>query len=245
MQVLKGAQPLSTQELTALLSYHADLDTENELFANLTSHTQQLMTANLPADKPVGADRLLQLIRTVLDQPESLPNSQTHSDPASKIPSGDRELLHSMARQMNMGQIDQETRHPEDRQQVFYWQHQGELHKGRLRVRHEKKDPNSQAGQDLQFTVQTRTPQLGQVQVQVRQHKKSLHLNMNDERGVAQESVGKERELLAQELDSIGLKLEQLNYAKPMSKKANSAFATKPSASASQQDDSSYLDLRA
>jgi len=170
----------------------------------------------------------------ILDQiPESSLKSMT---PEAKT------QLQDFKQHLQWTQFDEETRHPDDRQQLFYFHHQGELLRSRIRYRFQENN-ESNAKSSLESThhvsIETSTPRLGNVHLELDQKGTALRIEFLDNLGAADVAVQQERQSLTEELEQIGYQLQELFYRRlPMQN------ILSPNLVANQQPSSTHLDLR-
>jgi len=229
---------LSTQRpesLQGLARYQSELDPEGTLFEQLPETQKKWLGQELEKHgfKPLQPKELLQLLDKM---PPLTPQNSTPAE---------RDLTQNLQRQLQWTQFDQDTRPSEDRQQVFYFYQSGELHKGRLQVKHQKSAHKGSAGADdtQRFFVETRTGQLGKVHVDFQIRNGVVALDFADAQGQAQKAVEQERPELASELASIGLTLSQLAYH--VFQESRDTSGTDRLSQTSQNPHNKLLDLRA
>jgi len=224
-------------DLQGLVQYQAEADPEKDLFQKLPAPqrewlTQQLTNSDVKAITPKALQNLL----------EQMPQP---SEQATQATPTEHTALTQLKSQVQWTQIDQDTRHPDDRQQVFYFSHAGELQKGRIQFRHESKSRNKQGSGDStrRFYIETRTANLGKVHVDFRIKGNQVELDFADASGQAKPEVQEERATLAKELDDIGLSLKDISYQLLKPEQALSKASTTSTMTTSGRK--SFLDLRA
>ncbi|HSQ42011.1 MAG TPA: hypothetical protein VLM37_07015 [Fibrobacteraceae bacterium] len=193
---------ISSDVLQGLTQYQVDGDREGELFQNLSEPVRKQLLQEMrtpgkevirPADLEIIADKI-----------------STNSD----LSSSDRDALSQLRQQSQWTRLDQDTRHSSERQEVFYFQHEGVLHKGRIQFRHEQGRQRGAGGGDStkRLHVETSTANLGNVQVDFQIQSNRLELIFSTADGKAEPAVQEERPSLAKALDEIGYLLGDLSY---------------------------------
>lgn len=214
----------SSPPLPSLLHYRSEGNREGELFDTLPPPQREWLRSELEKSGP----RLL--------QPKDLLEILSRMPPAPDT--GKDPVASQLQSQLQWTQKDQETRHPDDRQQVFYFLHEGQLLKGQIQIRHEESRKPRKASEEspLRFHVETRTPRLGQVRVDFLVQKGEVKLEFADAVGKAESAVYEERQGLALELEELGLHLSSLAYQSFVGKPAQPIHQAAPR--------SGFLDLR-
>jgi hypothetical protein len=187
-----------TQITHTLLKYQPQGNYEGDLFKNLPEPIKKEILRELPTGKAWQPEALQKAIEYV----------SRGSDEA-------RVLLQNLKEQIQWTRIDQDTRPASDRENIFYFMHNNELQKGRLKVKDERKGAaKKQQGSSISFSIETKTKNLGDVHADLTLSKNILNIRLQDSVGTASEAVEKERELLARELADIGISLGELLYGK-------------------------------
>lgn len=204
--LVSQGQPLPSPVLQALAHYSPLADPEPDLFKQLPAPLRAQLLAQWPEGHKIIEPHTLQnAIEKVLD----------HWRPSADTPPESRELLQQFKEHLQTTRLDQDTRHPADREQIFYWMHQGELQKGRLQIRDQRQSSphkGKKNHQGIAFTVQTRLPQLGQVQADLLLTETRLDVRLSTEHHNAQSAMQAERDSLQEELADMGLELGNLIY---------------------------------
>jgi hypothetical protein len=201
--MLSTSDPLKNlDKLEGLLRYDAKEDPEADLMKALPREQKEWLSKEF-AKQPAHLLRSQEL-QAILDRMPSVANANQF----------ERETLQNLQKQLQWTNRDQETRHPDERQQVFYFMQDEQLQKGRIQFRKDSNPKKGNAAQDdaHRFFVETQTPRLGHVRVDFRMHKGNVELDFADATGAAQAAVLAERVSLAQELESIGLSLGTMAY---------------------------------
>jgi len=198
---------LSTQRpesLQGLVRYRSDQDPESDLFEQLPAPQKKWLNQELEKSgfKPLAPKELAQLLQKM-----------PAPDPLTSTPA-ERDVVQHLQKQVQWTQFDQDSRPPEDRQQVFYFYQGGELHKGRVQFKREgsSKKSGGTADDTKRFYVETRTAQLGKVHIDFQVRNSVVSLDFADSQGKAQSAIEQERPTLAKELDDVGLSLGNLAY---------------------------------
>lgn len=204
--LLSQGEPLGSAALQSLARYQENADPEGELFQRLPTEIREQVLRELPVGtKTMSPEALQAAVEKTL---EHIRTQQQGSDT--------QQTLQQLKEQLQWTRLDQETRHPADREQVFYWQHNGEMQKGRLRVRDERNEQNRQnhtgAKRSYSFSVEAKIGTLGKVQADLKLQGDRLDVRIADEKGTAQEAIQAERQSLVQELADMGLDLGELLY---------------------------------
>ncbi|MDR0517884.1 MAG: hypothetical protein LBH25_12650 [Fibromonadaceae bacterium] len=183
--------------MQTLLKYQPHENYEGELFKNLPEPLKKEILKELPAGKTWQPEALQQAI-------EKIKPNEEH-----------RQILQNFKEQIQWTRIDQDTRQPQDRENVFYFMHNSELQKGRLKVKDERKGGGKkQQASSISFSIKTKTKNLGDVNADLTLNKRVLNIRMQDSIGNAGKAVENERETLAKELADIGISLGELLYGK-------------------------------
>jgi hypothetical protein len=204
----------------SLLKYQPVGNFEGELFKSLPDNVKKEILRELPAEKAW--------------QPEALQKAIEKIKPNEEF----RQILQTFKEQVQWTRIDQDTRPAQDRENVFYFMHNNDLQKGRLKVRDDRKGGGKkQLGSSISFSIKTQTKSLGDINADLVLSKNILNIRMQDSVGSAGKAVEEEREMLAKELADIGISLGELLYGKtPKTRNLPIARA---------KEESSGLDLRA
>jgi hypothetical protein len=213
-------------EIKSLLHYQSDGNREGELFQALPDQQQEFIRQAIQklGKKMVRPQDLLEVVTQFIAQS----SSETKDEVSAQL-----------KQQLLWTQKDQETRHPEDRQQVFYFFQEGMLQKGQIQIRREGGQSSKQGDKDapIRFHVETRTPRLGDVRVDFLVKKDEVRLEFLDDTGKAGSAVQAERALLADALQELGLRLMDLHY--------QTKGATATSIPQTQAPRTSFLDIKA
>ncbi|GHV15775.1 hypothetical protein AGMMS49938_14850 [Fibrobacterales bacterium] len=208
-------QQLPQQIIQSLLKYQPLGNAEGDIFKSLPEHIKKEILNELPNGKALQPDILQKSVEKVLDKHlEQHLQNQTISTTPHKM-SEEIHILQNLKEQIQWTRIDQDTRPANDRENVFYFMHNGEMQKGHLKIRDDRKGGGKkQQGSSIAFTIETKAKKLGQVRADLTLTKNTLTIKMQDELGTASEEVNAERETLAQELADIGITLGELIYGK-------------------------------
>lgn len=198
---------LAPELLGAIHSYLQDDGTEARLFNKLPQEIQEALRPYLdnkasPTAGPLPPRELAQILQTLLQNPIT--------PPSPELEDAGQKLL----QQLHLHRLDQESRHPGDRQESFFWMHQGELQKGRLRVRDQRESSPEKATKDqtVRFVLETHLPHLGKVQAEVQVKREKVGIIVWESTGRAEPAMQEERGSLAQELGDLGLSLQDLTH---------------------------------
>ena len=208
--------PLSTLH-SSLLKYQPIGNYEGDLFKNLPEIVKRELSQELPSGKIWQPETLQKAVEKVLEkyieQPQ--PNSANINEHASKAHEEIRNTLQNFKEQIQWTRIDQDTRPQNDKENIFYFMHNGELQKGRVKIKDERKGGSKkQQDSSISFTIKTKVKNLGEVNADLTLSKKTLNIRMQDEVGTASNAVKEERETLAKELSDIGITLGEILYGK-------------------------------
>jgi len=191
--------PLPTQITQTFMKYQAQGNYEGELFKNLPEPIKKELLQELPKEKTLQPEMLQKAVERVLE----------------KAPEEMRPVLQNLKEQIQWTRVDQDTRVQSDKENIFYFMHEGELQKGRLKVKDERKGGSKDKRESsISFSIDTKVKNLGNVHVDLTLSKGILNIRMQDEVGTASEVINAERETLAKELTDIGLSLGELIYGK-------------------------------
>jgi len=195
----RGGESSSDAQIRNLLEHNRNPDRSQQLWQNLSPESKAWLEDALK--KPMNAREFTERLEQWLRQ-----NPGEHED---------KRNLEQLLRHAHTRQFDQDTRHPQERQENFYWANQQGLHQGGLKVRDERKT-NSEGKTEggIQFRIETRTPHMGHVSAQCRAEEDKLDIRLEDETGHFLEGVQAEREELRRELEQIGYVLKSLIYRK-------------------------------
>lgn len=204
--LLAQGEPLSESTLRSLVNYQANADPEGDLLRKLPESVRAQVLRELPeGTKALVPETLQAAVEKTLDE------LRQHNK-SSEV----QQLLQQLKEQLQWTRLDQDTRHPADREQVFYWMQGNDLQKGRLRVRDERENPTKSGARGKErtftFSVETRMARLGKVQADLKLSGERLDVRIADEKGTALEAVQAERETLVEELAAMGLELGDLAY---------------------------------
>jgi hypothetical protein len=196
-------QTLSPQLTTSFLKYQPAENYEGELFKNLPEPIKKELLRELPTGKTWLPETLQNSVEKIL---ENKPHEETRS------------ILQNFKEQIQWTRIDQDTRPQNDKENVFYFMHEGELQKGRLKIKDERGKASGKKSQDspISFSIETKTKNLGNVHADLTLSKNILNIRIQDETGIALDAVNEERETLAKELADIGISLGELIYGKAL-----------------------------
>ena len=202
---------------SSLLKYQPTGNYEGDLFKSLPEPVKRELSHELPQGKVWQPDTLQKAVEKILEkyveqQPANAANLNEH---ASKAHEEIRNSLQNLKEQIQWTRIDQDTRPQNDKENIFYFMHNGELQKGRVKIRDERKG-GSKKQQDslISFTIKTKVKNLGEVNADLTLSKNTLNIRMQDEVGTASNAVKEERETLAKELSDIGITLGEILYGK-------------------------------
>lgn len=190
--------------LQGLARYQPGGERESALVSSLGDETRQRLLASLAENGKVHSPETMQAAVA------RLLGSETHA-----LSSGDRQVLQQLHEQLQWSRLDQDSRHPADREQAFYFLNGEQLHKGAIQVRDERGQGGKRQGSGKEghaFTVETRLPHLGKVMVDMTLLGDRLDVRLADEKGNAREAVTAERQSLSEELADMGLSLGELVY---------------------------------
>jgi len=235
-RVVQTTEKLPTQITNTLLRYQPIGNYEGDLFKSLPEPVKRELSQELPAGKIWQPETLQKAVEKILEKyieqpPASTANLNEHTNKAHEEI---RNTLQNFKEQIQWTRIDQDTRTQNDKENIFYFMHNGELQKGRMKIKDERKG-SSKKYQDssISFTIKTKVKNLGEVHADLTLSKNILNIRMQDEVGTASDAVKEERETLAKELSDIGITLGELLYGKtpkiqhlPVAKKekSNSGF---------------------
>jgi len=186
-----------------ILKYQPTGNYEGELFKNLPEPVKKQLLHELPEGKTWQPETLQKAVEKILEMHTNKPNEEI------------KQVLQHFKEQIQWTRIDQDTRVQNDRENVFYFMHEGNLQKGRLKVKDERKEGSKkQQGNSISFAIETKTKNLGDVHADLTLSKRILNIRLQDSVGTAGEAVQAERESLAKELADIGITLGELLYGK-------------------------------
>jgi len=217
-RVINSLPPTQNSQLTQIISssflkYQSIGNHEGDLFKNLPEPVKKELLRELPAGKAWQPEVLQKAVEKILDKYiEQHPS--TANEHAKKTNEDVRQVLQNFKEQIQWTRIDQDTRPPTDRENVFYFMHEGDLQKGRLKIKDQRKGGKKQQDSSISFTIETKTKNLGNVHADLTLSKNILNIHLQDEIGTANEAVAQEREALAKELADIGITLGELLYGK-------------------------------
>jgi hypothetical protein len=210
-------QLFGTENNSQLLKYQPTGNYEGELFKSLPEPVKRELRQELPAGKTWQPETLQKAVEKILEkyvaEPQLSKASQNEhiSKPSEEI----RQVLQNLKEQIQWTRIDQDTRVQNDRENVFYFMHEGNLQKGRLKIKDERKGSSKkQQGSSISFSIETKTKNLGDVHADLTLSKSVLNIRLQDSVGTASEAVQAERESLAGDLADIGIVLGELLYGK-------------------------------
>lgn len=199
----KGAE-LPQGLLQGLARYQPEGERESALVSSLSTDARQRLLATLAENGKVHSPETMQAAVA------RLLGSESHA-----LASTDRQVLQQLHEQLQWSRLDQDSRHPADREQAFYFMNGEQLHKGAIKVRDERGQGGKRQGSGKEghaFTVETRLPHLGKVLVDMTLIADRLDVRLADEKGNAREAVTAERQSLSEELADMGLSLGELVY---------------------------------
>ena len=192
-----------------LLKYQPTGNYEGELFKNLPEPVKRELQRELPVGKTWQPETLQKAVEKILEKYEGV---EQHT---SKHNEEIKQVLQNLKEQIQWTRIDQDTRLQNDRENIFYFMHEGDLQKGRLKIKDERKGGSKkQQGSSISFSIETKTKNLGDVHADLTLSKSVLNIRLQDSVGTASEAVQAERENLAKELTDIGITLGELLYGK-------------------------------
>jgi hypothetical protein len=202
-----------------LLKYQAAGNYEGELFKNLPEPVKRELQRELPAGKTWQPEILQKAVEKVLEkyteqEPQQL-NKANQNEHTAKHSEEIKQILQHLKEQIQWTRIDQDTRVQNDKENIFYFMHEGNLQKGRLKIKDERKGSSKkQQASSISFSIETKTKNLGDVHADLTLSKRVLNIRLQDSVGTASEAVRVEREGLAKELADIGITLGELLYGK-------------------------------
>jgi hypothetical protein len=234
---LNSQSPTPNSQLSTLnsqlLKYHPTGNYEGDLFKSLPEVVKRELSQELPSGKIWQPETMQKAVEKILEKyieqpPPSTANLNEHT---SKAHEEIRNSLQNLKEQIQWTRIDQDTRPQNDRENIFYFMHNGELQKGRVKIKDERKGSSKkQQDSSISFTIKTKAKNLGEVHADLTLSKNKLNIRMQDEVGTASNAVKEERETLAKELSDIGITLGELLYGKtpkiqhlPVAKKEKSS----------------------
>jgi hypothetical protein len=197
------------------LKYQPFGNYEGELFKNLPEPVKRELLQELPAGKTWQPEILQKAVEKILEKHIEQQPAANPSEQAGKAHEEIRNVLQNLKEQIQWTRIDQDTRPQNDRENVFYFMHEGELQKGRLKVKDERKSGGKkQQNSSISFSIETKAKNLGDVHADLTLSRNILNIRLRDSVGTATEAVNEERETLARELADIGVSLGELIYGK-------------------------------
>jgi hypothetical protein len=204
---------------TQILKYQAAGNYEGELFKNLPEPVKRELQHELPAGKTWQPEALQKAVEKVLEKyteaEQQQLNKANQNEHTAKHNEEIKQVLQHLKEQIQWTRIDQDTRVQNDRENIFYFMHEGNLQKGRLKVKDERKGGSKkQQSSSISFSIETKTKKLGDVHADLTLSKSVLNIRLQDSVGTASEAVQTEREGLAKELADIGIVLGELLYGK-------------------------------
>ena len=256
--MLTEGRALKSPDLQGLAQYKASADPEPDMFKALPAKVRDWLASELERQgpKPLKAKDLQDLLQRALETPDKAKTAVQPAAPATTAASqatvatppptlntNERDLVQAMQKQLQWTQRDQDSRHPDDRQETFYFYNGGELHKARIQVRKDPQSKNGRPGEESmrRFFVETRTALLGKVHVDFMLRAGKVQLDFADASGKAEQAVQAERPALAKDLEDIGLELSSLVYKLLQQDQAPQQTRAAPKVSGG----SGLLDLRA
>jgi hypothetical protein len=201
---------------SSFLRYQPIGNYEGELFKNLPEPVRKELQNELPAGKTWQPEILQKAVEKILEKyVEPQLNKVIPNEHIGKPNEEIRHVLQNLKEQIQWTRIDQDTRLQNDKENVFYFMHEGNLQKGRLKIKDERKgNSKKQQGSSISFSIETKTKNLGDVRADLTLGKSILNIHLQDSVGTANEAVQTERENLAKELSDIGIVLGELLYGK-------------------------------
>jgi len=204
---------------TQILKYQAAGNYEGELFKNLPEPVKRELQHELPAGKTWQPEVLQKAVEKVLEKyteaEQQQLNKANQNEHTAKHNEEIKQVLQHLKEQIQWTRIDQDTRVQNDRENIFYFMHEGNLQKGRLKIKDERKGGSKkQQSSSISFSIETKTKKLGDVHADLTLSKSVLNIRLQDSVGTASEAVQTEREGLAKELADIGIVLGELLYGK-------------------------------
>jgi len=198
-----------------LLKYQAAGNYEGELFKNLPEPVKRELQHELPAGKTWQPETLQKAVEKVLEKYVKVEVEADAEPHTSKHREETKHVLQNLKEQIQWTRIDQDTRVQNDRENIFYFMHEGNLQKGRLKIKDERKGGSKKhQPSSISFSIETKTKNLGDVHADLTLSKSILNIRLQDSVGTAGEAVQAEREGLAKELADIGIVLGELLYGK-------------------------------
>jgi hypothetical protein len=167
--------------------------------------TQLLQNANDHSNpSPQDEKQLQQLkqLKQLLQEPFRLQDAldflQKHKpEPASK----EEQLVQQIIKHMQHQKMEQDTRHPQDRQEVFYFPFQQQIHRGGFRIqdnREKKQNTPNEPHDRLGFVLDTTLPHLGTIHAEFDMNKGKVKLLLEDNSGQHSQAVFAEQPSLSQ-----------------------------------------------
>jgi len=211
--------PINSQPSTLnsqILKYQPAGNYEGELFKNLPEPIKRELQKELPIGKTWQPETLQKAVEKILEKYEEPQLSKTiQNEHTSKHNEEIKLVLQNLKEQIQWTRIDQDTRLQNDKENVFYFMHEGNLQKGRLKIKDERKGSSKkQQDSSISFSIETKTKNLGDVHADLTLSKRILNIRLQDSVGTAGEAVQTERDGLARELADIGIVLGELLYGK-------------------------------
>jgi hypothetical protein len=213
---LQITEKLPTQITQTLLKYQPLGNYEGDLFKSLPEFVKRELLQELPSGKTWQPETLQKAVEKILEkyieQPSGMANLNEHT---SKAHEEIRNALQNLKEQIQWTRIDQDTRPQNDKENVFYFMHNSELQKGRVKIKDERRNGSKkQQDSSISFTIKTNVKNLGEVNADLTLSKNILNIRLQDEIGTAGDAVKEERETLAKELSDIGITLGEILYGK-------------------------------
>jgi len=185
----------------SLLKYQPAGNIEGELLKTLPEAVRKDVLKELPEGKTW--------------QPETLQKAIEKFLYTSSVSEEQRSVLQTLKQQIQWTRLDQDTRPAQDRDNVFYFMHNNELQKGRLKIKDQRKGGEKKhQSSSMSFSIETKAKNLGDVHADLILTKTTLNIRLQDSIGTASEAIKAERETLSKELSDIGISLGELLYGK-------------------------------
>jgi hypothetical protein len=204
---------LPAQITQTLLKYQPLGNYEGDLFKKLPEPIKKELLQELPLGKAWQPETLQKAIEKILEK-YAEPQDVNLNEHKSKAHEEIRSTLQNLKEQIQWTRIDQDTKPQNDKENIFYFMHNGELQKGRLKVKDERSGSSKKQQDSISFTIKTKAKNLGEVSADLILSKGILNIRIQDEIGTASEAVKEERETLNKELSDIGIALGELLYGK-------------------------------
>jgi hypothetical protein len=200
-----------TQSIQDALEYQKQAYRDTELFKDLSSASREEL--RIP-------DRQLRSLPEMIQKTLALWKTLPADSP-------DQKVLEQAVKHMNHLQSDQDSRHPQDKQEIMYWMQNNQIQRGGFKVkdqRHEKQESGKDSNR-IRFVLDTRTPHLGELSLSFTMENQKARLMIEDDSGRFYENFNSEKPSLEESLQSMGWILENFLYRR----KNTSENISKPS----------------